>query len=335
MSTPSNVSGEQVRTLAWLIKHNRCTPIIGDQFFLATVFGHDGLAQTWATQVGCPLQGKLSLATVAQFVCVASHWRPGETKMRYVEFLKDELLRRESQRQGANQQRLESARGQKDRYSFTAFALDQLHVPRLDPQQDHSPLLRLASIDFPAYVTTSPHLFLERALEAVDKAPQPLAYFGHTDPGPGRDSYLLDREVTLGDPRRPVVYHLFGVDEDESSLVLWEDDYLRYLITIYDDFKSNEIVPSHLRDAIARKNLLLIGYDFEGWDLRVLLNGLLRDTSKKDYHDVAIQIDPTSAAAVSDAENYRRYVESYFEVVNINVILQDPDAFIEELFNAL
>ncbi len=334
MTVTDTAVSASVRRVAHFIREGNCLPIVSNSLILDQLFGEPGLAAAWAAQVGYPLLAQPTLTAIAQFLSVTQ----GNSSEQYLDFLKDELLRRERAKAGANQQFLDAAEQQRDRCTFTAFALQQLHLPRLGPpataEGAPNPLQLLADMPFAAYLTTSPHFFLERALEQVGKAPRPRAYAWYEMNIP--EQYAMQPD-DKGDPNRPLVYHLFGVDERTYSLVLTEDDHFQFLVSIHDNLRDPRTVSHYFRNAIGSNLLLLLGYSIDGWDLRVFLKGLIKGTTRTelDRRDVAIQIDPTDQLQVSNLESYRTYIRKFFEHVRFDVILQKPDMFISNLHQAL
>ena len=73
-------------------------------------------------------------------------------------------------------------------------------------------------------------------------------------------------------PASPVVFHLHGRLSVPESLVLTEDDYLDFLVTVSRDQK---LLPHQIKRAMAGASLLFIGYRLADWNFRVLHRGLV------------------------------------------------------------
>jgi hypothetical protein len=327
---------EQIWSVANSIRNQDCLPIISDNLIMDALFGEPGVARAWAEKVQYPLKGRASITAIAQYLAVA---KDDEARLDYHElylrYLAEELLTRERARPDANLQLLDMAEQQRRRFGsdFTAFAQDQLHMPALYKQalDAGSPcsLLLLAEMPFRAYVTTSPHFFIERALRVFAKNPQPRAFCWKVLNIP--EKYMMQPDET-GTVEAPLVYHLFGVEDIPSSLVLTEDDHFEFLVSIQDKFKDTRETSNYFR-SMFRARLLLLGYAIDGWDFRVLLKGMIKTLTARDgrVFDTAIQLDPTDQSMISDLDRYRYYIRRLFEHDHFRVILQKPDAFIARL----
>ena len=146
-------------------------------------------------------------------------------------------------------------------------------------------------------------------------------------PGAGQPGYTLvsgsDYDPTL---EEPLVYHLHGLDIEPSSLVLTEDDYLDFLVRISRD---QEILPFTIREALVDNSLLLLGYDLQDWDFRVLFRGLI--TAKRGTRrgmNIAIQLEPKSRKYLSEA---KRYLRDYFDDLQFKVYWGNPEGFLSDL----
>jgi hypothetical protein len=348
------------------IREGKCTPVISNQFFLDMLFGQNKIAAAWAAKVGYPLgKREVTITEIAQYQSVETR-ESYEAKKEYQDFLKEELLRLEREKPKANRFLLDQADKRKDELTFTELVMDELKTlkfatKQIDQKPDtasenrdvaeeqvqalmgqpKNPLEALALLNTKAYVTTSPHFFLERALKAVGKTPQILVYCWNDDLEiPNKYDLKLREGLILNDVNQPLVYHLFGVDDDIDSLVLTEDDHLQFLIKIWDDFRDPLVMPTHFRDVIQKRLLLLLGYEFNGWDLRMFLKGLMRPKTLVDRskRNVAIQIDPTESTQFSDPEDYEDYldyVSKFYGNINFDLILDKPDHFIIEVWKSL
>lgn len=313
------------------------------------------VAQAWADEIDYPLTDGNNLTRVVQFDAVEN----GDlAKWRYLEFLKRRLLflerqgagnhqtsqseieqqhadnNRESHNNieqkhtGTNQTFLDNVERQLDRMNFTQLAVDQLHRPSFSEPQNGDSISILARLDLPVYITTSHHRILEAALEAIGKTP-------HTEVYRWREDLKIPPEATVDlryEPTVdiPLVYHLFGVDTCVASLVLTEDDHLDFLVSIMRDFDDATVIPNHLRDAISKSMILLLGYDIHGWDLKIFLKGLIENTHKHP-DSIAIQIDPADGRQILDVARFSAYVQQYFKRVRFDVIWSAPEDFIAAL----
>lgn len=289
------------------------------------------LAKLWAEEVQYPMADKQNLPRVTHYHPIESG--DSETAKRdYIDFLKIFLLGMSAEEQEHKEVVKELAL---DLYELRfSDIVRQLKYPRF-PDGIEDPLSLIAQFPFPIYITTSYFDFLERALiKAGNKRPRteiihwndvrpnraPEALYGAT----AADSNAFEPSVA-----EPVVYHLFGMEEDPRSLVMSEDDYLKFLITaVSDNSKLHPIVPLRLQQALAQSYLLLLGYQLKEWDFRILFRFLLNyrpDTT--DSTGIFIQVQPKT-----DTPNLLGYLSKYFGVERFDVSWKPPELFIQDLW---
>jgi hypothetical protein len=222
----------------------------------------------------------------------------------------------------------------------------------------NTPLTVLATFPIDIFVTTSPHFFLERSLLRERKHPASDLYQwkeGSREPlvlqedeakkyAPVRAGSKRQEDVEQVEWRQfvpskntPLVCHLFGIESNDASLLLSEEDHLDFMLGAVNAFRKGPIdrtqaVPSctlnsRVIDALSSRFLLLLGFDMDGWDLRALLKGLINRLGReKGKTGVAVQADPTGSS-----EGYRRYLEKSYESLNLHVLWRSPDRFIMDL----
>jgi hypothetical protein len=197
--------------------------------------------------------------------------------------------------------------------------------PKLAADDPNEPHRVLASLNLPLYLTTNCDSFMVEALAA------------RPNTAPGREVCRWNKDLD-GLPSRfeggasykptrqaPLVYHLFGSDVEQRSLVLTEDNYLDFLIKVSEKGR----IPDYIRGVLASTSLMFLGYGLHDWEFRVLLRGLVATVNRRlDFQDVAVQLEGVSkgdAAAVQD------FLRKYFERANINVFWGSTAQFIAEL----
>ena len=130
----------------------------------------------------------------------------------------------------------------------------------------------------------------------------------------------------------PLVYHLFGLEEEPQSLILSEDDYLQFLIDWAQDSPQREFISLDLRMAMEESSLILLGYDLQDWDFRVLFHSLI--TGKRPETrpmSVAIQLSPE--VNKDDKDKAQHFVERYLDTRgnNFRIYWGSTESFLEEL----
>lgn len=161
-----------------------------------------------------------------------------------------------------------------------------------------------------------------------------LSGAGGPAPGPSADGlpsvFDLDRnyEPTW---QEPLVYHLHGLELAPASLVLTEDDYLDFLVKISWD---NTVIPPRIAEALADSSLLLLGYQLQDWDFRVLFRGLINSKrGSRRLLSLAIQLSlqhgQDEVASMDVAEDF---LEKYFDKANFKIYWGETEKFTAELW---
>ena len=311
------------------IENGAVTPILSNGM-VASLFAvtADEIARAWAADIESPLPAaeNRDLARVAQFHAV--HLKdPVEAKRQYLEALKGYLVAKAQDDPSVDAETVADLLDPDKRGQVTLSRLaQQLGYPRYpDPLQN--PLRLLAELPLPIYLTTSPHYFLEWELARTgSRTPETALFYWHD--GLRSIPSVFKREPDYTPSRaRPLVYHLFGLDDAPESLVLTEDDYLDYLVKL--STLSHEVkyadkqldIPAPVTLALTGTALLLLGYQVADWDFRVLFKGLVQATResrmKRTPHSVAMQLAPEAGADRRD--EICKYLEQFFEPDHFSV----------------
>jgi hypothetical protein len=205
-----------------------------------------------------------------------------------------------------------------------------------NPGEPHGLLARLP---LPVYLTTNYDNFMIQALRSEGKRPSSAICPWYRGATVDEALFGIDRGY---DPRpdEPIVYHLHGSFAQPSSLVLTEDDYLEFLISLTRDKAGDgrKLVPASILRALTTRPLLFIGYSLEDWTFRVLFHGLLStipDVQQRRH--VSVQLHPL--AGNGDAERYRRaeeYLSAHFGIRwNVSLYWGTAESFCLELSERL
>jgi hypothetical protein len=166
----------------------------------------------------------------------------------------------------------------------------------------------LAELPIPIYVTTNYDDFMVQALQAAGKEPRRDICRWNDSPALQAQRRVLTPAFTPT-PANPIVFHLHGHVSVPESIVLTEDDYLDFLVSISSEPK---LLPHQIKKALAGASLLFIGYRLADWDFRVLHRGLVMAGEQSLRRlSVTVQLRPT------DPE--REYLEQYFGALNVRV----------------
>ncbi|HZD11024.1 MAG TPA: CHAT domain-containing protein, partial [Candidatus Binatia bacterium] len=306
-----------------LIEDKRITPILGSGLVEPLLGSMREIASNWAQLYGYPMfeYEHNSLPQITQYLSVEQ----------YEDFPKTELekhLRREIQ----EKHRRELPEALLEERASLDELINQLGTDRRS-RVPWDAYRILAQLDLPVYITANLNKLLESALEEAGKSPQTVIspwndYVVHTEPRYG----LASQSDGPPTPENPLVYHLFGRLDQPDSVALTEDDYFQYLIGLT---RNRDLVPTSIQEALTDKALLFLGFHLEDWDFRVLFQSLLsfesgelRKSPKKDFVNVAVQLEPEGLA---NPEVARRYLESYLGKENIYLFWGSTEDFIKEL----
>ena len=286
------------------------------------------VTKIWAKKIKYPMSDDHNLARVAQYYQVEQEGS-NLAKEEYLEFLSSLFLEIHSD----EKEFAETIRGLKREIQTRPFAeiVQLLKYPKF-PEGTEDPLTILADMPFPIYVTTSYHDFLERALIKANKTPrtQVIMWEEGGEPESARDQ---DLDPNLDPVTNPVVYHLFGTESDPGSLVLSEDDYLKFLVTVASDHDGqNPIVPMGLKRALSSSHLVLMGYHLRDWDFRVLFRFILncRNSRKGELarKGIFILLKPKK----SDP-HLLDYLKQYFGMKQFEIEWDSTENFAMRLWN--
>lgn len=309
---------------------NFCTPVISNRLMGELIFGENNVVNAWAKRMSYPLERPRSLTSVAQY------WRwmeKQEYKRKYLDFLNEHLLDHIAPTAPSEFFKDLKREIALNNLTFSQLANDRLHLPDIE-SQPKNPLRILAQLDFKVFLTTSPHYFIEQALKHYNKTPHTKAY-------PWKNSLKRSRSTIYSEmdfePEvdMPLVFHLHGIDDEASSLVLTEDDYFEFLVNISRELRNEKIIPNVVLDAISSSQLLLIGYHIHAWDFRVLLHGMIKDQPNPDPErprNFIVQLDPKEVHGVSDPEKFQGYLKEYFGGINFDIYWGNSHCFLQELW---
>jgi len=284
------------------------------------------LTKIWAKNINYPMADSHNLARVAQYHQV-EHDGSDVAKEQYLEFLNSYLLDINADEQGYE----DVVRELRKEAGVRPFSeiVRMLDYPRFsDGTED--PLSLLAKLPFPIYITTSYHDFLERALVAENKEPRTQVIFWEEgrEYDDATDHYPDPTFVPT--PQNPAVYHIFGLENYPGSLVLSEDDYLRFLVSVVTDTDTQKpIVPPKLRQTLASSHLLLLGYHLRDWEFRVLFRFILNFRKGENARQgIFIQVKPEK----SD-QHLIEYLQHYFKRQKFEIEWKSTEDFVQKLWN--
>ena len=313
------ILGSQNPRIFWsgllrMLQSGKCTPIIGPRVHGRWLPTPEDIARTWSKIHEYPFADNDALARVSQYM--ASN--QGEDFPRYE--IIDTLM-----------QTLEARLPEELRPEGPCCTLTEMvqaakwtNLTADDPNEVHQVL---ANLNLPLYLTTNPDSFMFEALTAQGKSPtreicrwnRDLEYL---------PSLFEDDPDYIPTPEAPLVYHLFGNDEEVNSLVLTEDNYLDFLVKVSAE---TDRMPNYIRGAMASSSLMFIGYNLYDWEFRVVLRGLVATLNqRRRFKHVAVQME-FDEAGEADPAAVQNFLQQYFQDAEINVFWGNAQQFIAEL----
>lgn len=271
------------------IKAQKCTPILGPGAYLDSFSLSLKIAQDWAAaDPEYPFEGCFEISRVAQFLSIK--FDTADPKDRIVEQIR----------------------------KYTPPDFDDADEPHRI----------LASLPLPVYITTNYDDFMKQALELEHKAPKrDFSRWNKfvQDAEPSIFSVASDYRPTVANP---TVFHLHGHAEVAESLVLTDDDYLDFLVSISRDEK---IIPAHIEKALTGTSLMLLGYRLDDWNFRVLFRSIVSYLEKSLIKThVCVQLEPADTS-IERKKRARKYFNRYFDRHDVRVYWGTCQDFVTEL----
>ena len=273
------------------IRQGKCTPFLGAGVNDPSILPLGAtMSKQWADKHKYPLEDSSDLARVAQYLAIT-----GLDPMA----CKEEMIR----------------------MWFTKVNSPNFHA-------SDEPLGLLAELPLPLYITTNYDSLLFQALISKKKQPVRELCRWNKHPEVIRRPSVWDNPGFRPTEKQPVVYHLHGMDEVSTSLVLTEDDYVDFLVGISQ--QQNKILPAFVQEALAGTSLIFIGYRMADWTFRVLFRGLTNAVeSGLRRISVAVQLPPEIPEP--KRQHVQEYLSSYYRNMSTLVYWGTAKEFAREL----
>jgi hypothetical protein len=187
----------------------------------------------------------------------------------------------------------------------------------------------LASLKLPLYLTTNYDDFLTRALKAAQSDPREVIcrWNGQLfDDNP--DGYQKD------DPTKdqPVVFHMHGHLSKDASLLVTEDDYIDFTVSLTRP-PVDAVIPYWVRQALSYTTLLFVGYSLEDWNFRVLMRQLMKQQNvirQQQALSLSIQLSDDDMAP-EQRDKAERFLADYLGTSAIRIYWGEATPFLEAL----
>ena len=319
-STTGSIAQAESYSLNKLIRQGSLLPMISAEVLNDLVLGGNGaIVAAYAKEVGYPLPDTTALHKVAKYQSLTQGWKDQKLKQDYLDQVAGYVLEK-ARNNGTSPDEIEELLAQAEGLTTSVFAR-RLHYPPLLKDAD-DPLQILSNLGLPIYVTTSPFTFIQMALAnsgkyprsemcrwhtGLDKAPSVFNTAGWSDNEPDCEHNKRDGVYTPCS-HKPLVFHLYGIDEYPDSLVLTEDDYLTFLMAVSQGRgKDQGVDPVHdvVKGALQSSALLLVGFSLASWSFRALFWGLMKmmPEAKRYERYCCLQLIPSVQE--------KQYLESY------------------------
>lgn len=175
--------------------------------------------------------------------------------------------------------------------------------------------------EFPAsiVVNTAPDNFMVQAFLEKGKDPISAFYNFRLTQSSRRNSKLTTAiDFDAASPQRPLVFNLFGHLDHPESMVLTMEDQMEFIRNIV---KGDPQLPSEfLSNFDDRKTYILLGFDVEHWQLRLLLDSL---NLQKENTTIVPYLDKSSLSNLTKVFYEKRF--------NCLFVQQATAEFTEEL----
>lgn len=302
--------------LASDIQNNQCVPVLGARLVENSLGSMRDIARKWAERYEFPLapRDRDDLAQVAQYLVYR------QNKNLAIDELRAHLVGYVRTRYRTELEAIEGDIGKRLREGpITSGILNELmlHVGRSLRTRDKLDVHRLlAKLPLRVYVNANRDNLLRDALVDAGKTPQvQLCTWIVRNETPIPIGPSLPKGY-VPSVEAPLIFHAFGNLEYRESLVLTEDDYFDFLkaVTRNETLKKASI-PGAVTEALASSGLLLLGFQPDDWDFRVLFRGILKQPGGAlgDLCTrVAVQMSPTEGQII-DPDRASQYLKTYFE----------------------
>ncbi|HEY3311315.1 MAG TPA: CHAT domain-containing protein [Anaerolineales bacterium] len=193
----------------------------------------------------------------------------------------------------------------------------------------NDPYKALAELGLPIYITANQDNLLESAIREAGNEPRVVIC-----PWNEYNEQNLEPYTDAPDPKKPLVFHLFGSWDNPDTIVLTEDNYFDFLIGVT---SNKDIIPEIVRQALNDSSLLFLGFETEDWNFRVIYRTILAQPGsqrRSQYAQIAAQVEPEDGR-ILEPMGARTYLEDYFgKGSNIDVFWGSPQDFLTELMQS-
>jgi hypothetical protein len=279
-------------TLVNSVMQGRCTPFLGAGVAHPHLPTGKQLATALAAEYEYPLKDSTNLPRVAQYIATA--YDPP--------FAKDQVRDQIKTKQDAF----------------------------MDSPDENFPVnyRMLANLGLPIYLTTNYDDFLTFALKAAGRSPQVEICHWNNQLQDELPPYPTGKPTV----EQPLIFHLHGQLSNSSSLLVTEDDYIDFTVSLGLQ-GDNSVIPHFIRRALSRTTLLFVGYSLEDWNFRVLMRQLMKQQNLQRHEQalsLSIQLSDDGLPAEQRLKA-ERFLADYLGTSAIRIYWGDAGPFLREL----
>jgi len=165
-----------------------------------------------------------------------------------------------------------------------------------------SPVLRaLGELDFARVITTNYDQLLEAALRAAGKEPRVSVYTPKLE---------ATRDFPNPTPESPIVFKIHGDIDQEESIVVTDEDYIRFLLRMSSK-EPYDPIPLKLKADLTEWTTLFVGYSLLDYNLRLLFQALrwgIDPAYRPDMYSVDFAPDPLILYVWKNKERSLKFV---------------------------
>ena len=324
-TTPKASTSSWQDIITQRVREGKVVPVLSNTVGNDLVLGgHDALSEKYATERVSYPSDDADVPQMALYKCLTEKAMIDTTELKkdYIDFVKNRLFDI-AEVEEINKEVLKEVEEQFDDVNFTEFC-QLLGYPTLESQQ-MLPLMVLAELPLPIYITTGYHGFLEAALRRAGKKPRMEVCRWHE--GLSNIPSVFADGAYEPTKEEPLVFHLHGMDTYPESLVLTVDDHLQFLVAVsQEQGRNTDAIPKRIREAMAESSLIVLGYSMQSWEFRSLFWALIKRRPRQPA-GVAIQLMPDKAE--------KRFLQSYWRTSEIRTYWGDIHKYAQELRQAL
>jgi hypothetical protein len=298
----TNATGAIKDGIVNYFRKGKVIPIIGPGILKEVLPSPAEIGQYLADKYNYPADLRQSqyndLPRVARFIGIQQGlYFPHE---QVIDYLKEQLL----ERKGKNLEQW----GKKS----LSDVINNIAADHFVPDEPHK---ILAELGLKTYITTNWDSFMCAALTEAGHDPLRVRCKWKTN---------VKQDYDVSSPEKPLVYHIYGADDEPTSMVLTEDDYLEFIRNISIDWKQivteNERprIPHYVQRELGSCMLLFLGFNLRDLDFRILFKGLVERVEGGD------DVDPKRMAVVqlddaTTTEEIRQFIRNDANKMNIEV----------------